>query len=125
MPAGQRQCLDCGMRVAALRFELDQVPPLLHCPKCDANLYLQGDASCLTRDIAHSHETVARALDKLDAILLEGWQGYATTLRLIVGGGLIRAQVLGQLQYCREQGRVLAFREESPNRGAILVTLRY
>lgn len=112
------------MRVAALRFELDQAPPVLHCPKCDASLYLQGDGSCLTRDIAHQHETVARALDKLDATLLAGWQGYSSTLRLIVGGGLIREQVLGQLHYSQNQGRVLAFREESPNKGAILVTLR-
>jgi len=124
MPALQRQCLHCGMRVAALRFGLEEVPPVLHCPKCDASLYLQGDGSCLTRDIAHQHETVARALDKLDETLLNAWQGYGSTLRLIVGGGLIREQVLGQLHFCRQQGRILGYREESPNKGAILVTLR-
>lgn len=112
------------MQVNAPRFALDEVPPQLHCPKCDSNLYLQGNGSCLTRDIAHQHETVGRALDKLDATLLAAWEGYASSLRLIVGGGLIREAVLGQLQYLLDQGRVLAFREESPNRGAILVTLR-
>jgi hypothetical protein len=124
MPALQRQCLACGMRVPALRFDFDAVPPQLRCPKCDASLYLQGDGSCLTRDIAHSHETVLKALDKLDATLLSAWQGYCSTVRLIVGGGLIREQVLGQLQHRLGRGQIRAFREESPNKGAILVTLR-
>ena len=112
------------MQVAAPRFGLDEAPPELHCPKCDANLYLQGNGSCLTRDIAHQHETVPRALDKLDAALLGAWKGYASSLRLIVGGGLIRDAVLGQLRYLEGEGRIPGYCEETPNRGAIVVTLR-
>lgn len=124
MPERQRQCLHCGMSMSAPRFDLEAVPPLLRCPKCDQNLYQQSDGSCLTRDIAHSRETIARALDKLDQLLLEGWQGYWRDLRIIVGGALIREQVLGQLHHYQQLGRLLDYREETPNRGAILVRLR-
>jgi DNA-directed RNA polymerase subunit RPC12/RpoP len=120
----ERRCLHCGMSVTALRFDLDEAPPRLKCPKCDRNLYLQHDGRLLTRDIAHGHETVARALEKLDAALLESWRGYCRGVRLVVGGGRIRDEVLGQLRYYRERGIVREYREDSRNRGAIVVTLR-
>jgi hypothetical protein len=119
-----RHCLNCGMIATAVRFELDQVPPRLTCPKCDQNLYLQHDGSCLTRDIAHHHETIVRALEKLDRLLLDGWKGYGRTVKIIVGGGLIREQVLGQLHYYQRQGVIRDYREDSPNRGAIVAVLR-
>jgi hypothetical protein len=112
------------MVATELRFELDQAPPRLHCVKCDENLYLQHDGSFLTRDIAHGHETVARALEKLDGLLLEAWRGYYRGARIIVGGGLIREEVLGQMRYYRERGIVRGYREDSPNRGAIVAVLR-
>ena len=112
------------MVATALRFDLDQAPPRLRCAKCDENLYLQHDGRFLTRDIAHGRETVARALEKLEELLLDGWRGYYRGVRIIVGGGLIRDEVLGQLRYYRERGNVRVFREDSPNRGAIVVTLR-
>lgn len=112
------------MIATALRFELDQAPPRLNCVKCDENIYLQHDGRFLTRDIAHGHETVARALEKLDDVLLDGWRGYYRGVRIIVGGGLIREEVLGQLSYYRQRGTVRGCREDSPNRGAIVVTLR-
>ena len=120
----QRQCLNCGMSTHSERITLDTIPPVLLCIKCDANLYQQNDGSCLTRDIAHQHETGERALQKLDVLLVEGWEGYCRTVRVVVGGGLIREQVLGQLHYYQGQRRLLSFREESPNKGAILVHLR-
>jgi DNA-directed RNA polymerase subunit RPC12/RpoP len=119
-----RECLNCGMHVAAATIDLEHLPPQVRCPKCDGNLYLQTDGSCLTRDIAHNRETVNRAMDKLDQCLTEAWSGYAASVRLVVGGGLIREQILGQLLYYRDQGRVRDFREDSPNRGAIVVTIR-
>jgi hypothetical protein len=112
------------MVAAALRFELDQAPPSLRCSKCDENLYLQHDGGFLTRDIAHGHETVARALEKLEELLLDGWRGYYRGVRIIVGGGLIREEVLRQLAYYRQRGSVRGYREDSPNRGAIIVMLR-
>lgn len=112
------------MGATALRFELDQAPPRLRCGKCDASLYLQHDGSFLTRDIAHGHETVARALEKLDDLLLEAWRGYYRGARIIVGGGLIREEVLRQLSYYRQRGIVRGYREDSPNRGAIVAALR-
>jgi hypothetical protein len=56
--------------------------------------------------------------------LLEGWRGYYRGVRIIVGGGLIREEVLQQLRYYRERGIVRGSREDSPNRGAIVVALR-
>lgn len=120
----ERRCLRCGMSTTAVRFDLDAAPPKLRCPKCDDELYRQHDGRFLTRDIAHSRETVARAMEKLDAALLEGWRGYSRGVRLIVGGGLIRDEVLGQLRYYRDRGTVRDYREDTPNRGAIVVVLR-
>jgi hypothetical protein len=120
----ERRCLRCGMSTTAARFELDQAPPRRKCPKCDDELYRQHDGRFLTRDIAHGRETVARAMQKLDELLLDGWRGYSRGVRIIVGGGLIRSEVLGQLRYYRERGIVRSYGEDSPNRGAIVVTLR-
>lgn len=124
MPARSRQCLHCGMPMPALVLHVDSLPPMLACRKCDQNMYQQHDGSYLTRDIAHNRETIAKALQKLDAAMLEGWNGYCESVRLIVGGGVIREQILGQLHYYRQQGRLLSFNEDSPNRGAIVVRLR-
>lgn len=123
MPA-QRHCLHCGMTVTSAAFDLDELPPTLCCPKCDQDMYQQSDGSCLTVDIAHGRESRALALSKLDALLLAGWEGYCRDLRVIVGGGVIRDDVLGQLQYYRDTGRLLEYREEGPNGGAIRVRLR-
>jgi len=112
------------MAATALRFDLDQAPPRLNCSKCDQNLYLQHNGRFLTRDIAHGRETVARASAKLDEVLLEAWRGYDRGVRIIVGGGLIREEVLQQLRYYRERGIVREYHEDSPNRGAIVATLR-
>jgi len=120
----ERRCLHCGMIATAPRFDLEQAPPRLKCSKCDEDLYRQHDGRFLTRDIAHGRETVARALEKLDALLLDGWRGHWRGVRIVVGGGLIRDEVLGQLRFYRGRGIVRAYREDSPNRGAIVATLR-
>ncbi len=112
------------MSAAAVRFELHDAPPRVLCPKCDANLYLQHDGSSMARDIAHHRENTAQALAKLDELLLEGWRGYCRSVRIIVGGGLIREQVLAQLRYYRERGLVRTYSEDGPNRGAVVAVLR-
>ena len=124
MSPRSRSCLHCGMPASFLRLEADNLPPSLVCRKCDQDVYQQHDGSCLTGDVAHSHETIQRALQKLDMLLVEGWDGYYENVRLIVGGGVIREQILGQLHYYQQQRRLLAFSEETPNRGAIIVRLR-
>ena len=120
----ERRCLRCGMRVKAQRFELDAAPPHLECPKCDASLYLQHDGRLLTVDIAHQRETVARALEKLERVLLEGWYGYYRGVRIVVGGGSIREQVHAELSGYRARGIVREVREERFNRGALVAILR-
>lgn len=120
----KRVCQHCGMGVAAPRFDLDHAPPRLRCPKCDADLFAQHDGRLLTCDVAHGRETVAQALAKLERLLLEGWRGHYRGLRIIVGGGAIRAEVLGQLGYYRQRGVVREFAEDAPNRGAVIAVLR-
>lgn len=120
----ERRCLRCGMSVKTPRFELDEVPPRLACPKCDENPYLQHDGRLLTRDIAHQRETIPRALEKLDRLLLEAWRGYSKGVRIVVGGAAIREQVLAQLRAYQERGIVREYREDSPNRGAIVALIR-
>jgi hypothetical protein len=93
------------------------------CIKCDSPLFSQSDGSTITVDIAHHHETVARALDKFELALNKVWQqSYAENLRLIVGGGLIRDAVLAELFFKKSRGTVLDFSEE--NRGAVLISIR-
>lgn len=94
------------------------------CIKCDSALFRQSDGSMLTVDIAHHRETVAQALAKMDHALNAAWQGYERGVRLVVGGGAIRDAVLGELTFQHRAGRILRFRQESPNRGAISVILR-
>src|SRR5690554_3654867 len=93
-----RQCLHCGMRVTVAYADYEESLALV-CPKCDGRLFRQSDGSVLTRDIAHGGETVVEALAKLDDSLEQAWRGYCRALRVIVGGGLIREEVLGQLHY--------------------------
>lgn len=120
----QRECLVCGMPADCGRLHLEDLPPRLQCLKCDSDLFAQSDGSCLTRDIAHGHETVPQALRKLDMALLEAWRSTARDLRLIVGGGVIRREVLGQLHYYQGSGYLAGYAEESPNHGAVLVKIR-
>lgn len=120
----QRECLACGMPADCGRLHLDDLPPRLHCLKCDSDVFAQSDGSRLTCDIAHRHETVPQALRKLDSALLEAWRSTARDLRLVVGGGVIRREVLGQLHHYRSRGYLLDYAEESPNHGAVLVRIR-
>lgn len=93
------------------------------CIKCDSPLFSQSDGSTVTVDIAHQHETVARALDKFELALNRVWQqSCAENLRLVVGGGLIRDAVLAELFFKKSRGTVLDFSEE--NRGAVLIRIR-
>ncbi|HHX81843.1 MAG TPA: Smr/MutS family protein [Pseudomonadaceae bacterium] len=119
-----RECLHCGMPAQVPRLQLEDLPPSRICLKCDSDLYSQSDASVLTRDIAHQQESVKQALAKLENCLIAAWEGHARSLRLVVGGGLIRQDVLGQLEYLQNLGVVLEYSEDRPNRGAILVRIR-
>lgn len=115
MTKSARECLHCGMQVAVAS---------IHCPKCDAVLHLQTDGSVLHVDIAHNHETIRVALTKLDNILVEARAGHARAVRVVVGRGLIREEVLLQLGWLQRSGEIIAFHHEGGNAGAILVTLR-
>ncbi len=109
------QCLDCGMRVTA---------GVLTCPKCDALLDEQTDGSVLHRDIAHQHETVAQAMAKLEHALQDCRHSHACGVRLAVGRGVIREEVMRQLSWLALSGEILDFDHDEGNTGAILVTLR-
>lgn len=123
MKSRSRQCLFCGLLDVRTPGEIADrdLEPL--CVKCDTPLWSQSDGSTVTVDIAHQRETVTQALVKFHAALNRGWQrSHAEHLRLIVGGGLIRDAVLGELFFLNSKGIVLEFGEE--NRGAVLVRLR-
>lgn len=111
-------------------MSLELTPPDLHertavpCPKCDSDLWAQSDGSIYTVDIAHSGETVAQAMVKLERALNAALASYSRELRLITGGGLIREEVLGHLSFLERTGCILACREEGRNRGAVRVQLR-
>jgi len=108
-------CLACGMRVD------DSVR---HCPKCDNDLSLQHDGSTITVDIAHQGERVHEALQKVQAEIDRASKGTAQRLRLIVGSGRIREEVLLELGTLKFRGDIRDFESESANPGAVLVRLK-
>lgn len=119
----RRECLVCGMQHQLAAPDIADRAREPVCIKCDSPLFSQSDGSTRTVDIAHHHETVARALDKFEQTLNQVWQQtYAEHLRLIVGGGLIRDAVLAELFFKKSRGTVLGFEEE--NRGAVLIKIR-
>lgn len=120
----QRECLYCGMQQEIPTVSLADQDLDYLCCKCDSSLLEQTDGSTLTRDIAHQHETVSQAMIKLDQALDLAWQGYYQSVRLVVGGGRIREEILGQLVWYVQEGRVRDMSDEAPNRGAVLVRLR-
>jgi hypothetical protein len=109
------ECLCCGMLVAA------GIPV---CPKCDALLLEQTDGSVLHRDIAHQHETVEQAVQKLEQALNDCRQSHACAVRLAVGRGVIREEVMRHLSWLAMSGKILDFDHDEGNTGAIMVTLR-
>ncbi|HDZ08183.1 hypothetical protein [Pseudohongiella sp.] len=124
MKPNSRQCLFCGLLDSRTPGEIADRHLEPVCVKCDTPLWSQSDGSTVTVDIAHQRETVAQALGKFKEALSRSWQrSHAEHLRLIVGGGLIRDAVLGELFFLNSKGIVLAFEEE--NRGAVLVRLRW
>jgi hypothetical protein len=84
----------------------------------------QGNRRLLNRDIAHSHETVDQAMGKMERALQHVWNGPESGLRLIVGSGRIREEVLSQLSYYLSQGWIANYESDSPNEGAIKIWLR-
>lgn len=110
-----RVCLNCGMAV-------DET--MSHCPKCDNALDLQHDGSTVTVDIAHQGERVAEALEKMQREIDQARAGVAMSLRLIVGSGLIREEVLLALRDLEFRGDIKSFDSEPFNKGAVLVRLK-
>lgn len=112
----QKTCLECGMSV-------DET--MSHCPKCDNALDLQHDGSTITVDIAHHGERVSEALSKMQVEIDLAKQGVAMNLRLIVGSGLIREEVLLALRDSEFRGDIISFKAEPHNTGAVLVRLKH
>jgi hypothetical protein len=109
------ECLACGMSVPA---------GVATCPKCDAVLDEQTDGSVLHRDIAHQHETVAQAMSKLTQALQDCRRSHACGVRLAVGRGVIREEVMRQLSWLITNGEILDFDHDEGNTGAIMVIMR-
>lgn len=108
-------CLDCGMSFSE---------NTRYCPKCDNALDLQHDGSTITVDIAHHGERVSEALRKMQSEIDLARKGVATCIRLVVGSGLIRDEVLLALRDLKFRGDVKDFDLESTNVGAVLVRLK-
>lgn len=111
----QQICLDCGMSVnEAMRY----------CPKCDNALDLQHDGSTITVDIAHQGERVSEALRKMQNEIDSARKGVAMYIRLVVGSGLIRDEVLLILRDLKFRGDIVDFEPEPFNSGAVLLRLK-
>ena len=119
-----RKCLHCGLETRLEFTEFRDRHVSCTCLKCDDELLEQSDGSIITRDIAHQQETVQQALVKMDDVLQQAWEGYARGIRLVVGGGRIREEVLSQCQYYLDQDYIESYSVDHSNYGAILVFLR-
>ena len=108
-------CLDCGMS-----FSEDT----RYCPKCDNALEHQHDGSTITVDIAHDGERVSEALRKMQSEIDLARKGVVMCIRLVVGSGLIRDEVLLALRDLKFRGDIKDFDPESFNAGAVLVRLK-
>ncbi len=111
----QKTCLDCGMEVGF---------STANCPKCDAVIAMQTDGSILRFDIAHNRETIPQSLAKLSEALDEARLGHARALRVIVGRGQIRDEVIRQLSWLKHNAEIMDFDHDNGNTGALLVTIR-
>lgn len=111
----QQTCLECGMSVNTAER---------HCPKCDNALNLQHDGSTITVDIAHQGETVREALQKMQSEIDLAREGIAMRIRLVVGSGLIRDEVLLKLRDLEFRGDIIDFESEPFNTGAVVVRLK-
>lgn len=110
-----RECLDCGMQLHS---------SITTCLKCDAVLNDQTDGSMITVDIAHHGERVHDAIRKLDQVLQSAEQGYTLAIRLIVGHGVIKEEVIGRLQSRRRSGKIRNFDFDGNNQGVLLIFIR-
>jgi len=108
-------CLDCGMSFSE---------NTRYCPKCDNALDLQHDGSTITVDIAHDGERVSEALRKMQSEIDLARKDVATSIRLVVGSGLIRDEALLALRDLKFRGDVKDFDLEPSNSGAVLVRLK-
>lgn len=97
---------------------------MLYCPKCDNELNLQHDGSTVTVDIAHQGERVSEALQKMQSEIDLARKSVVMCIRLVVGSGLIRDEVLLALRDLKFRGDVKDFEPESFNAGAVLVRLK-
>ena len=94
------------------------------CPKCDNRIDLQTDGSTITVDIAHQGERVNDALRKLAKELKTARQGVALYLRVVVGSGVIRDEVMSALLDYEARKIISDFYLDSRNSGAIMVRLK-
>ena len=108
-------CLSCGMSITR---------EARRCPKCDNRLDLQTDGSTATVDIAHQGERVRDALQKLNVAITETRSGVARNLRVIVGSGVIREEVMLRLRELEHQKAIIRFGLEGRNDGAFLIQLK-
>ncbi len=111
----QQTCLNCGMS-----FNED----MRYCPKCDNSLDLQHDGSTITVDIAHQGERVNEALAKMQSEINLARKGVSKRIRLVVGSGLIRDEVMLVLRDLEFRGDIIDFEAEPFNAGAVLVRLK-
>lgn len=107
-------CLACGMSVSF---------GVVNCPKCDNRLDLQHDGSTVTIDIAHNRETVRDALLKLQRNMKAARETNAQNLRVIVGSGRIREEILGLLYDLRSRETIIDFNQDE-NPGAVTIKLK-
>ena len=119
-----KECLACGMINSIPVFDITDWNKKDRCLKCDDALILQSDGSTHTCDIAHGNETVDQAMSKLHLHLNHAINNYTHRVRLIVGGGLIKEEVLGLLYFYQQQGYIVSYAVDSRNAGTINVNIR-
>ena len=105
-------CIECGMAIHS---------HARRCPKCDNRLDLQTDGSTVTVDVAHQGERVRDAVQKLRTAVRETRSGVSRHLRVVVGTGVIREEVMLSLREMEHRNQIIRFRLEDENSGAFLV----
>lgn len=114
MAAQLHQCYQCGMSYPANEKT---------CPKCDFGRYEQNKGKQTTVDVAHNLQTVDQATQQFYSALADAKRQNYSTLRVIVGGGLINREIGRVLETELWKKQIRSFEKEPYNQGAYLVRL--
>ena len=98
-------------------------PEEMHCAKCDQHRFAKNRGKTLRIDIAHNRQKLHQAEYQLDRAIDQANTEKFSTLKIIVGRGLIRDEIRRSLDNALWQKRIKDYRLEEHNAGAYILKM--